>query len=462
MVGFAVLGGSMNHAYGQQAESFPEMRNPIMWPFAWDSIWNLPIGDGAAYTPAGIQPATNFGMTVDEDILILTPDAQRTAILEHDAGWNGNRLRCESVVSPVRVLMQDVPIPESFVTDPGYLGVTPNMSAALLMADGVTVRQTQPLHRCADGRVVSQFVFPDVHLRTGDGIPGAHGGSGMSSLGGTLRVGELVPGGVIRHALKINLYARKNLRYDASDATPGYRWPALRADGYAGDPGNGCRYGGTNPSLEMGALLALRHDFDTTALQTAPGRIIAQALIDYGDDTCWDVYALATEWGPAGRVVDEFEAVWGFPMGTAQSGDCTSPTPECQWANDMRALFTALHVVDNNAPDQIGGGGERRQPCAPPFADGTGAPPVACNATNTSAAREDATAPPNHTLSIDLFPHPTPAAQPATLRYQLGHAQDLTIMLYDLLAPPSQSLSRNTNSGSVKEVRLAAVDYSAR
>ena len=32
-------------------------------------------------------------------------------------------------------------------------------------------------------------------------------------------------------------------------------------------------------------------------------------------------------------------------------------------------LFAALHVVDNNGPDSIGGGGTPRVPLAPPFAD---------------------------------------------------------------------------------------------
>ena len=50
-------------------------RDPLLWPFADTSIWNMPIGSNAIYVDAKIQPPTRFGMTVDEDILILTPNA---------------------------------------------------------------------------------------------------------------------------------------------------------------------------------------------------------------------------------------------------------------------------------------------------------------------------------------------------------------------------------------------------
>jgi hypothetical protein len=153
------------------------------------------------------------------------------------------------------------------------------------MPDGQTIRQTQPFHVCGKGgTVTSQYRFPDENIGIGAGIAGAHGASGMSSLGGTVRVGELVPGGVIRHALKVNLFGRLNYCFDGREATPGYRWPAKSADGYAGDSKSACADGGR----------------------------------------------------------------------------------ECQWAKDMAEVFTALHVVDDNAPGRVGGGGIGRQAPAPP------------------------------------------------------------------------------------------------
>jgi hypothetical protein len=134
------------------------------------------------------------------------------------------------------------------------------------------------------------------------GIAGAHGASGMSSIGGTVRVGELVPGGVIRHALKVNVFGHRNYHFDSREATPGYRWPARSADGYAGDPKNACAYGGRVGAMRVGSLVALKPD---------------------------------------------------FPIETSVKADCADAGRECQWAKDMAKVFTALHVVDNNAPGSI-------------------------------------------------------------------------------------------------------------
>jgi hypothetical protein len=293
--------------------------------------------------------------------------------MRNTAGWDRNKSRC-GTVTDTRVFEELVPVPDDFSTDPGFLGLTPNMSAALLLADGVTVKQTQPFHICGPGgTVTSQYLFPDVHLRDGDGIRGAHGGSGMSSLGGTVRLGELVPGGVIRHALKVNLFARKYLHYSADESTPGYRWPAVVADGYAGNSTHPCAYGGENPELQMGALLALDRQFDLGRLRTEPARILARAFMDYGayvvDDTCWDVFAVATEWSPDGRVIDEFKEVWGWPMETAKLSSCREENPECLWARDIADLLQAMQVVINNSMDRPGGGGVRYRPLAPPFCE---------------------------------------------------------------------------------------------
>lgn len=347
------------------------LRNKYRWPFASDSIWNTPIGRDAVYVPAGIGVATAAGMTVDEDVIILRPQAPLRPVVVNDAGWDRTKTRCGSLKAGQLVWPEPVPVPDDFTTDPGYDGLTPNMSAAVLMPDGQTIRQTQPLHVCGrGGTVTSQYRFPDENIATGQGIVGAHGASGMSSLGGTVRVGEIVPGGTIRHALKVNLFGRRNYHYDRRDSAPGYRWPARSADGYAGDAANACAYGGTVPAMRVGSLVALRPEFPVDALATEPARILARALRDYGaytvDDTCWDVYGLTTEWGPDGRVLDEFRATWGFPIETTVLASCTDASRECQWAKDMARVFTSLHVVDDNGPGNVGGAGPRGAPTAPP------------------------------------------------------------------------------------------------
>lgn len=69
-------------------------RDPLRQPFHRESIWNMPIGSEARYVHARIQKATQRGMTVDEDLIVLTPDAPRLDIYRNDAGWNRNRSRC--------------------------------------------------------------------------------------------------------------------------------------------------------------------------------------------------------------------------------------------------------------------------------------------------------------------------------------------------------------------------------
>jgi len=73
----------------------------------------------------------------------------------------------------------------------------------------------------------------------GDGALGAHGGSGLSGVGGTVRLGELLPShGPICHALKIELqhqwyYGLKPLQ-NISEYNQGrrqYTWPATGSDG---------------------------------------------------------------------------------------------------------------------------------------------------------------------------------------------------------------------------------------
>gem|GEM_PF-1730004 len=333
-------------------------RDPLRQPFHHDSIWNRPIGSGAVYVHANIQKATEAGMTVDEDLIVMTPEAPLLDIYRNDAGWNRNRSRC-TIDGPV---LFRAPIPTNFIVSPQtWDGLTPNSGLAVLMPDRRTIKQTQPFARCEPGYGTSRYMFGDEDIY-GMGYYGAHGGSGLSCIGGTLRVGELVPGaGPIRHALKVNVFAARNLYYD--EETRGYRWPARRADGYAprtygskGKPVKDCR---------MGALLALPPtiNIEKMGLETEPARILARAFQDYGayvvDDTAWDVYALVTEWGPAGRVTEEFKRVWGFDINPRRRDN--------PWSRDMDRIFTNLHVVANNRPDRIGGGGAPRVPLAEPL-----------------------------------------------------------------------------------------------
>ena len=313
-----------------------------------------------------------MGMTVDEDVIVQRAGAPLQPVVLNDAGWDPGKTRCGSLKPGQTVYPEGVPVPADFTTDPGYLGRTPNMSAAILMPDGQTIRQTQPLHVCGrGGTVTSQYRFPDENIGSGAGIAGAHGASGMSSIGGTVRVGELVPGGVIRHALKINLFGRKDYHFDGRDATPGYRWPAKSADGYAGDPKSACAYGGRVSALRIGSLVALKPDFPVEALRTEPAKILARALHGLrGLHGRRHLLGRLRPRRPSGAPTAASSTSSGR-RGASRSrrptrATCTDASRECQWAKDMAEVFTALHVVDNNAPGSVGGGGIGRQPPAPP------------------------------------------------------------------------------------------------
>lgn len=336
-------------------------RDPLKWPFSQTSIWNMPIGSNARYVHAHIEKAMAAGMTIDEDYIVMTPSEPLMDIAQNFAGWDAKKSRCEV---QGKVLFS-APIAQSFIVSPDtWDGSTPNAGLAVLMPDGHTIRQTQPFAHCMEGKpATSQYIFADVDIY-GDGYYGAHGGSGLSAIGGTLRLGELTPtSGPIRHAMKVNIYAKKNVYYD--NETKGFRWPAKAADGYAAGNYYTQRSLETVKSCRMGALLALPYgmNLDSMGFETRPARILAEAFQQYGaylvDDTAWDVYAIMTEWSPEGRFDEEFKKNWGFSM---KASEKNSP-----WARDMDRIFTNLHVVDNNSASSVGGGGQPLVPLAPPF-----------------------------------------------------------------------------------------------
>ncbi|MEM9481773.1 MAG: hypothetical protein AAGA58_19155 [Verrucomicrobiota bacterium] len=49
-----------------------EGRDPWLWPFRADSIWNQPIGDEAVYEPVDLVPSKRVGIDV-KHFLVLDP-----------------------------------------------------------------------------------------------------------------------------------------------------------------------------------------------------------------------------------------------------------------------------------------------------------------------------------------------------------------------------------------------------
>ncbi len=242
-----------------------------------------------------------------------------------------------------------------------------NNSAAILDTDGHTLIQVQPLTRCSAGGIATSIVrYPDGDLY-GDGIQGAHGGSGMSSLGGTLRLGELKPGQTgPKHALKFVVYMKE--AYACTKMSDCFRWPAVQADSYAlGFYGSGASNPNqNNTAMKMGALLALPAGLDLTSLglETEPGKQMAWTLQNYGayivDDTYDAAFTIATENSPAGAFVEQFQTDYGVAFNQSSDADVG-------WTRDVQRIVPKLEVVDNNGPGSIGGGGTPLQPLAPPL-----------------------------------------------------------------------------------------------
>jgi hypothetical protein len=339
-------------------------RDPLQQPFASDSIWNMPIGSGAIYKPANLSSTPGNGNiwapipAADEEFIFMNPDAPSTPVYFNGAGWSGAD-RCAAQGAA----LVNVPMPGDFVIPHG----TGNNGAAFLAPDKRTVIQVQPLSRCAvNGYATALRLFPNVDLY-GDGASGAHGGSELSSLGGSIRLGELRPGQQgMRHALKINVFAAEAL-YNCATRTECFRWPAATADSGSID-----RYGSETNNMtvdmKMGALLAIPAsvDLNSLGLESEPGRQIAWTLQNYGgyivDDTGAPGFFFSTERSPAGRKIDEFQQDYGYAFMQKVVDAAKSP-----WLRDMQRIIKALNVVSNNSPTSIGGGGTPLQPLALPI-----------------------------------------------------------------------------------------------
>mmetsp|Transcript_118622 Transcript_118622/g.295829 ORF Transcript_118622/g.295829 Transcript_118622/m.295829 type:complete len:413 (+) Transcript_118622:41-1279(+) len=367
-------------------------RDRFAEPFSSDSIWNTAIGSGAAFKPAGLFTEKSRWPTQfhnDQDFILRVTDSDPLTDWVDQGDW-GPDDHCAITGKVVRQL----PLPKDWTSasdcdaqgcrsKPGQ----PNNNAlGILLSDNETLVQMQPAYRCHAGSpLLARFGnrtdgcperFPNETSIFGDGALGSHGGSGLSGVGGTIRVGELLPeAGPIKHALKLEL--QHQWYYGDAPLQPSsrvnggrrqYLWPATGSDGGTQKAPGGL-YQGHNPHVAPGALLAipgwLAANVSTT---TAIGAKIKQALTDYGgylvDDTgAGNSVALCIE----AAVNTEMRHAYGFAMTypTGVSGDKGDLGQALYF--DLLNIFQALHAVTNNAPGRIGGGGVPRVPRKPPI-----------------------------------------------------------------------------------------------
>lgn len=163
----------------------------------------MPIGAGAQFVSANIYSAALGGPPQsfhnDQDFFIAATASDPVTPWMNQGDWSGGD-KC-AVTGPQATA---VPFPANFTTS----CVLNNNAAALLLPDNETLVQMQPLYRGTPGSpILARYQegcpvpFPWTTNITGPGPWGAHGGSGLSSIGGTIRQGELsAAAGDITHA----------------------------------------------------------------------------------------------------------------------------------------------------------------------------------------------------------------------------------------------------------------------
>ena len=341
-------------------------RNADSWPFTYDSVWNIPIASTATYATAGITSNDLSETLFSSDYDSTNPSFPVSTLTNANstAGSPTNEYGNPQTIGPVSVY-----------ADPGITAGASvptgqwNTCSAWLGTDGKTVYQGQTTELNADGQPTfggtADNTWGTVQIE-GEGVTGCHGGSGLSGLGGTLTLADLSQSGPITHALKVALDGV----YNYYGANGGYQWPAVNADGGYNIPGNGNYYGGTNPNVEEGSLLALPPSISPSSFSNPIVQKIATAMQDYG---AYIVDTTATGTYDNSAVITNYNAAATLVTDVCSSG-CGNASA---FPSQLNTLLTELEVVTNNTSSTPGGGAigaSRCAPYAPQFIDGTDGP----------------------------------------------------------------------------------------
>ncbi len=281
---------------GQVVSSSLNDAEPFARPYAQDSIWNrtVPIDAQFADVQDSIwgdpdQVPTHLG--VDLVSIHYTDPTQPVVNFRLTRGWNfpqrswprgetifrrnlspeaGTELQLPSTGNALYVIIN----PLNGLADEGVgawrnaqpaVAVTARKSGitrdklASLSTDFLTLYDDELLH--------------GIDVVNGDGLRGPRG-TGLSTLGGTVRLGEINTH--IPHALAVMGSSRRYSR-----ANP-FMWPASRADSFAGNPIWG--YLGTDVNYAMGTLLAIPPSVDVEAIEwnTPQGLVLAKNAQEFG------------------------------------------------------------------------------------------------------------------------------------------------------------------------------------
>ena len=400
-----------------------ECRDRFLEPFSSDSIWNVGIGDGAIFKHAHLFQQgdwrglpTNFHN--DQDFILRTTLEDPLTDWINQGDWGpGNKCAvqhhknfgkpCSDSTEMLDTCVAKVRLPKKWTsasdcdgppTSTGdncksAAGQANNNAMAILLPDNETLLQMQPVYRCGfyptpllarwgnktDG---GPQRFNNLTNIFKDGIGGAHGGSGLSSIGGSIRLGELLPSSPpINHALKIELanwwyYGSKQLQPKTQNngGRSQYVWPATGSnEGFHPASGKSGTYRGTLPYVAPGALLAIPSFVEAKVhVQTAIGKRIKDAMTNYGgyivDGTGpgipgHNTVALCMDALVNAEMREHFGFNMAYPHGIVNNSNSSAKL----LYEDLLRIFQNLYAVSNNAPNAVGGGGTPRKPRKPPI-----------------------------------------------------------------------------------------------
>lgn len=468
-------------ADGTEAEQYAGTRDPWLWPFSSDSIWNMPIGNNAALTATpvfagtvvetaaanAVQYGNKYSADIERIYLTSYEDTQYNVYRTGASGFPQTGSSNETIYNVATRGMIKSWITNGW-TIPGYkygsklydLDLTSstginfevskgkaywptglvvndggNQIAAIVQPNRRTVAQFQSNQGSAtgwktnpdNGRALfpydgdydkdvpdeEKFIASNMYLVDlySTGEHGTHGGSELSSIGGSIREGELTGDDNIHHALKLNIDQLQmfygivtqsalntynpngdNGHYVKGDVIPGYVWPALKCDSQTSET-----YTGSNPFVSMGSLLALsKADADAIQQQMAEANLsestkklvnkFLYALQYYGcyivdntayhpsstdTDNVWSTFAWSVSDLEIDKVRKDYNiCLTGYNRSSKMSGNNgtttdieTKATKEYCAAMDM--IVTRLRAVTNNTSGSIGGGGTPGKPLAP-------------------------------------------------------------------------------------------------
>jgi hypothetical protein len=226
-------------------------RNKFLWPFSKTSIWNMPIGSNAIYVDTDFG---NVGLVyADAEYIYQSGAADPLQKVYLIGGWVP---RVPTTPTPSYI---SIHIPDNYIVPDATLlpYYTPNNCAAFIDPDSTTYYELEPLTRPEVGGKVYAYNANRNGVATqsikGEGTWGAHFGSGLSTLGGSIRLGEINGPNPIRHAIKIEFDTHLFWK-NPTDNAQSYRWPAYNCDGNTNAYGV---YNTSNKAQAVGALLAI-------------------------------------------------------------------------------------------------------------------------------------------------------------------------------------------------------------